>query len=154
MSAISPSTTSTPSSKTTKELSTPDLNVKIKIEPKDDSNNISTPIRKNSEETFSTSPSDSSVKVTVSLEPLTSKEKSTEPFGPFNTTNSSNNFDGQSEEKDSNSKVNAPSSLNQQQSSIVSNKKTEFSHFKIGVSEDRNKRCRRTMEVNDIFYDN
>jgi hypothetical protein len=152
MSAISPSTTSTPSSKTTKELSAPDLNVKIKIEPKDDSNNISTPIRKSSEETFSTSSSDSSVEVSVSPVPLTSKEKSTKPFGSFNTTNSSsNNIEGPSEEKDSNSNANEPSSPNQQQSSIVSNKKSEFSYFKVGVSEDRNKRCRRTMEVNDIF---
>lgn len=146
MSSISPST---PSSKTTKELSTPDLNVKIKIEPKDDSNNISTPIQKNSEDTVS--PSDSSVEVSVSSVPLTSKEKSTKPVGSFNTTNSSNNIDGKSEEKDSNSNANAPSSLNQQQSSIVSNKKSEFSYFKVGVSEDRNKRYRRTMEVNENF---
>ncbi|GBC07502.1 hypothetical protein RclHR1_00750036 [Rhizophagus clarus] len=143
MSAISPSTTSTPSSKTTKELSTPDLNAKIKIEPKDDSNNISTPIRKNSEEALSTSLSDSSVEVSISQVPLASKEKSTKPFSSFDTTNSSNNFD-----------VNTPSSLNQQQSSIVSNKKSEFSYFKIGVSEDRNKRCRRTMEdAHSFFYD-
>ncbi|CAB4446098.1 unnamed protein product [Rhizophagus irregularis] len=149
MSSISPST---PSSKTTKELSTPDLNVKIKIEPKDDSNNISTPIQKNSEDTVS--PSDSSVEVSVSSVPLTSKEKSTKPVGSFNTTNSSNNIDGKSEEKDSNSNANAPSSLNQQQSSIVSNKKSEFSYFNVGVSEDRNKRYRRTMEdAHSFFYD-
>jgi hypothetical protein len=131
MSTVSPSTSSTPS---TKE---PDLNVKNKIEPKDGSSSISTPIRKNSEEA-------SPVELTNSPVPLTPNQQL---FGSFNNNNSSNSISGQSVENVSNSNVNAPSSSGQQQSPIVSSRRTESSHFKIGVSEDRNKRCRRTMEV-------
>ena len=143
MSAISPST----SSKTTKELSTPDLNVKNKIELKDGL----IPTRKNSEETSSTSPSDN-VEFTNSPVPLTPKENSTnqQTFGPFNNS-SGNSISGQNVESISSPNVNVLSSPGQQQNSIVSNNSTEFSYFKIGFSEDRNKRCRRTMEVNYIL---
>ena len=134
MSASSPSTPSTPSSKTTKEPSTPDLS---KIEPKDGSNSISTPIQKSPEET-------SPVELTNSPVPLTPNQQL---FGSFNNNSSINSISSQSVENVSNSNVNAPSSSGQQQNSIVSNKRTESSHFQIGVSEDRNKRCRRTMEV-------
>ncbi len=137
MSAISPSTHSTPSSKSTKELSAHNLNVKNnKIEPKDGLTNTST--RKNSVGTSS------SIVLTDSPAPLTPKENSTNQQ-QFSGNSISNNL-SQSADSTSKSNVIAPSSPSQNK-----NKITEFPHFKVGVSEDRNRRCRRTMEVNEVL---
>ncbi|CAG8466776.1 5637_t:CDS:2 [Funneliformis caledonium] len=148
MSAISSSTHSTPSSNTT--TSTLNQNVKNnKIETKD---GLTTSTRNNSVGTFPDSLGDN-VEFTTSPVPLTPKENSTnqQPFGSI-SSNSSQNADNLSK-----SHVIAPSSPSQQQqNSTVSNKnkKTEFPYFKVGISEDRNKRYRRTMEdAHSFFYD-
>ncbi|CAG8525953.1 7896_t:CDS:2, partial [Ambispora leptoticha] len=94
------------------------------------------------------------IELTLSPEQITSKENENDPglnannngyFKPSNDSPSS-----PAVEASTNTPTAINTTSNQQEKTIAQQNK----HFQIGVSEDRNKRCRRTMEdAHSFFYD-
>ncbi|CAJ0634621.1 11862_t:CDS:1, partial [Entrophospora sp. SA101] len=100
---------------------------------RDDSSDCSSPNIKSPTES---SPTDNKLVFTLSPTPLSPKDKGTkQPFSSFHSDSESSNIGDI---------LNGSSSSS---SETLSNKRTGYPHFQIGVSEDRNRRCRRTMEV-------
>ncbi|CAJ0634620.1 11861_t:CDS:2 [Entrophospora sp. SA101] len=107
---------------------------------RDDSSDCSSPNIKSPTES---SPTDNKLVFTLSPTPLSPKDKGTkQPFSSFHSDSESSNIGDI---------LNGSSSSS---SETLSNKRTGYPHFQIGVSEDRNRRCRRTMEdSHSFFYD-
>ncbi|CAG8634804.1 5272_t:CDS:2, partial [Acaulospora morrowiae] len=104
----------------------------------------STPDRKNS-----IPPSSDKFELTTSPTTLTPKGKQEQSFNPRSNCNESKSDNSiPSTDDKSNSKVNTSNET------LITNRRIDFPHFQVGVSEDRNKRYRRTMEdAHSYFYD-
>ncbi|KAG9285919.1 hypothetical protein G9A89_013344 [Geosiphon pyriformis] len=99
---------------------------------------LSTPTRKKTE--GSTGSPSEQLEFTTSPVPLTPKDKTN--YQEFNTTISP-----------SSSVVESSVSTSEQEKTLVHSKRTDYPYFQIGISEDKNKRCRRTMEDAHSFFE-